>query len=108
MAFESLADKFQAVFKKMRGQDKLTEENMDSALREIRIALLEADVNYKVVKAFTDDVKEKALGQEVLFKVNPSEMLVKICLADGVPLVNKDYNSRLDVIVSSNMDYFEG
>jgi signal recognition particle subunit SRP54 len=60
MAFESLADKFQAVFKKMRKEDKLTEANMDSALREIRIALLEADVNYKVVKAFTDDVKEKA------------------------------------------------
>ena len=79
MAFESLADKFQAVFKKMRGEDKLTEANMDSAIREIRIALLEADVNYKVVKAFTDDVKEKALGQDVLLKVNPSEMLIKIC-----------------------------
>ena len=85
MAFESLADKFQAVFKKMRGEDKLTEANMDSAIREIRIALLEADVNYKVVKAFTDDVKEKALGQDVLLKVNPSEMLIKIC---HVPVID--------------------
>src|SRR5574344_2704255 len=90
MAFESLADKFQAVFKKMRKEDKLTAENMDSAIREIRIALLEADVNYKVVKAFTDDVKEKALGQEVLLKVNPSEMLVKICHDELVDLLGAD------------------
>jgi len=90
MAFESLADKFQAVFKKMRGEDKLTEANMDSAIREIRIALLEADVNYKVVKAFTDDVKEKALGQDVLLKVNPSEMLIKICHDELVELLGAD------------------
>lgn len=79
MAFESLTEKFQSVFKKMRKEDKLTELNMASALREIRIALLESDVNYKVVKAFTDKVREKALGTEVLTKVNPSEMLIKIC-----------------------------
>jgi signal recognition particle subunit SRP54 len=90
MAFESLSEKFQAVFKKMRKEDKLTESNMDAALREIRIALLEADVNYKVVKAFTDDVKEKALGQEVLLKVNPSEMLVKICHDELVDLLGAD------------------
>jgi signal recognition particle subunit SRP54 len=79
MPFETLTDKFSAVFKKMRGEDKLTPENMEAALREIRVALLEADVNYKVVKAFTDDVREKALGQEVLLKVNPSQQLIKIC-----------------------------
>jgi signal recognition particle subunit SRP54 len=90
MAFESLSEKFQAVFKKMRKEDKLTESNMDAALREIRIALLEADVNYKVVKAFTDDVKEKALGQQVLLKVNPSEMLVKICHDELVDLLGAD------------------
>ena len=90
MAFESLADKFQAVFKKMRKESELTEANMDGALREIRIALLEADVNYKVVKAFTDDVKEKALGQQVLLKVNPSEMLVKICHDELVELLGAD------------------
>jgi signal recognition particle subunit SRP54 len=90
MAFESLSEKFQAVFKKMRKEDKLTEANMDAALREIRIALLEADVNYKVVKAFTDDVKEKALGQDVLLKVNPSEMLVKICHDELVELLGAD------------------
>lgn len=79
MAFESLTEKFSNIFKKMRRQSTLTEENMDAALKEIRIALLEADVNYKVVKAFTNDVKEKALGQEVLKKVNPSQQLIKIC-----------------------------
>lgn len=90
MAFESLSEKFQAVFKKMRKEDRLTSENMDSALREIRIALLEADVNYKVVKAFTEDVKEKALGEEVLLKVNPGEMLVKICHDELVSLLGAD------------------
>ncbi|MCH3909813.1 MAG: signal recognition particle protein [Bacilli bacterium] len=90
MAFESLSEKFQSVFKKMRKEDKLTEDNMNSALKEIRIALLEADVNYKVVKAFTDDVKEKAMGQDVLLKVNPSEMLVKICHDELVELLGAD------------------
>ena len=79
MAFESLTEKFSNIFKKMRRESTLTEANMDAVLKEIRIALLEADVNYKVVKAFTNDVKEKALGQEVLKKVNPSQQLIKIC-----------------------------
>lgn len=79
MAFESLTEKFSNIFKKMRRESTLTEANMDAALKEIRIVLLEADVNYKVVKAFTNDVKEKALGQEVLKKVNPSQQLIKIC-----------------------------
>lgn len=79
MAFESLTEKFSNIFKKMRRESTLTEANMDAALKEIRIALLEADVNYKVVKAFTNDVKEKALGQEALKKVNPSQQLIKIC-----------------------------
>ena len=58
MAFETLSEKFSALFKKMRKEDKLTEANVESAIREIRIALLEADVNFKVVKAFTEDVRE--------------------------------------------------
>ena len=78
MAFESLSDKLSGVFKKMRGQSKLTEKNMEDMLREIRVALLESDVNFKVVKSFINDVKEKALGQDVYNKVNPSQMVVKI------------------------------
>ncbi len=78
MAFESLTDKFSNIFKKLRGQARLTEANMEEMLKEIRIALLEADVNYKVVKEFTNSVKEKAIGQDVLSKLNPSQMVVKI------------------------------
>lgn len=93
MAFESLSERFQSIFKKMRKEDKLTEENMDSALKEIRVALLEADVNFKVVKAFVSDVKEKALGQEVLLHVNPGEQLVKICYDELVELLGSDNTS---------------
>jgi len=90
MAFESLSEKFSNLFKKMRKEDKLTDKNMDEAIREIRIALLESDVNYKVVKAFTEEVKEKALGQEVLRKVNPSQQLIKICHDELVQLLGAD------------------
>lgn len=78
MAFESLSDRFQAILKKVRGQSRLTEANMEEMLKEIRVALLEADVNFRVVKEFVNQVKEKALGQEVLTKVSPGQMLVKI------------------------------
>ena len=78
MAFEALTDKLSRIFKKIRGQARLTESNMEDMLKEIRVSLLEADVNYRVVKEFTNNVREKALGQEVLTKVNPGQMLVKI------------------------------
>ncbi|MBR4274549.1 MAG: signal recognition particle protein, partial [Bacilli bacterium] len=94
MAFETLSEKFSALFKKMRKEDKLTEANVESAIREIRIALLEADVNFKVVKAFTEDVREKALGQEVLLKVNPSQQFIKICHDELVTLLGQD-NSQI-------------
>jgi signal recognition particle subunit SRP54 len=90
MAFESLTDRFQAIFKKMRREDHLTAANMDAALGEIRVALLEADVNFKVVKAFLDEVREKAAGQEVLASVKPSEMLVKICHDEIKSLLGDD------------------
>ena len=78
MAFENLTEKLSRIFKKLRGQARLTESNMDEMLKEIRIALLEADVNYKVVKEFINNVKEKAIGQDVLTKLNPSQMITKI------------------------------
>ena len=78
MAFESLTERMQSIFKKMRGQAHITESNMDEMLREVRLALLEADVNYKVVKEFVGNVKEKAIGQKVLTKLSPGEMFVKI------------------------------
>ena len=79
MAFESLSDRFASIFKKIKGESRLTEKNMTEMLREIRIALLEADVNFKVVKSFVKEVEEKALGQDVYASVNPSQMIVKIC-----------------------------
>ncbi len=90
MAFESLSDKLSLIFKKLRGQSRLTEQNMEDMLKEIRIALLEADVNFKVVKEFTNNVKEKAIGQDVLSKLNPSQMIVKIVHDELVELLGSD------------------
>ena len=78
MAFESLGDKLQGVFKKLRGKGKLTESDIKEAMREIKLALLEADVNFKIVKEFVNKVSEKALGAEVLESLTPSQQLVKI------------------------------
>ena len=90
MAFESLTDRFSNIFKKLRGQTTLSEKNMDDMLKEVRIALLEADVNFKVVKSFIEDVKEKAVGQDVYNKVNPSQMIVKIVHDELVDLLGSD------------------
>ena len=76
--FESLSKRLEGVFKNIRGQGKLTEKNMKESLQEIRMALLEADVNYKVVKGFITDVQEAATGQQVLDAVHPGQMIVKI------------------------------
>jgi len=76
--FDTLSDKLQRVFKNLRGEGKLTAENMDAALREIRMALLEADVHFKVVKQLLENIKQKALGQEVLQQLSPAQQVVKI------------------------------
>jgi len=76
--FDSLSEKLQRVFKNLRGEGKLTAENMESALREIRVALLEADVHFKVVKQLMENIKAKAMGQEVLQALSPSQQVVKI------------------------------
>ena len=70
--FEGLSDKLQETFKKLRGRGKLTEADVTEALREVRMALLEADVNFKVVKDFVNSVKEKSLGEKVIKGVNPA------------------------------------
>ena len=76
--FESLGDRLQNALQKMKGYGKITEENVSDMMREIRLALLEADVNYTVVKEFTNNVKEKALGEEVKKSLKPGEVFVKI------------------------------
>lgn len=78
MAFESLSDRLSKAFKNISGQGKLTEKNMNEMLKEVRMSLLEADVNYTVVKDFIANVKEKAMGQEVMDSLNPGQMVVKI------------------------------
>ncbi len=90
MAFEGLQDRLQGVFKKLRGHGKLTEANIEEMLKEIRIALLEADVNFKVVKQFINDVKEKAIGEKVIGSLNPSQMVVKIVKDELVDLFGKE------------------
>ena len=76
--FNNLGDRFKDIFKKVSGQGKLTEANMKDALREVRLALLEADVNYGVAKNFVSKIREKALGEEVISGVNPTQQFVKI------------------------------
>ena len=78
MAFESLGNKLSLIFKKMKGQATLSEKNMDEMLAEVRKALLEADVNYSVVSSFIEEIKKEAIGQKVLDKVSPGNMVVKI------------------------------
>ncbi len=78
MPFEQLTDRFNSIFKKLRGQARLTESNMDEMLKEIRVALLDADVNYKVVKDFINNVREESIHQKVLETLSPSQMVVKI------------------------------
>lgn len=90
MAFESLSERFQLIIKKMKGQTRLTEANMEDMLKEIRVALLEADVNYKVVKEFVNDIKEKALGQDVFKALSPSQMVVKIVHEELEELLGSD------------------
>jgi signal recognition particle subunit SRP54 len=76
--FENLSDKLESVFKKLRGHGKLSENNIDEGLKEVRLALLEADVHYRVVKGFIEDVRLRALGQEVMASLTPGQQVVKI------------------------------
>ena len=100
--FENLSDRLQKVLKDIRGYGKITEDNISDMMREIRLSLLEADVNYKVVKEFTNTVKEKALGEEVRKSLSPGEVFVKIVKDELVKLlggekeelvVNKDFTT---------------
>ena len=93
--FDSLSEKLQSVFKNLRGYGKLTEKNVADALREVRLALLEADVNYKVAKDFIERTKQRALGQEVLTSVTPGQQIVKIVHDELVMLMGGDTDGVL-------------
>ncbi|AHZ84610.1 signal recognition particle protein [Bdellovibrio bacteriovorus] len=97
--FENLSDKIMTSLKKVRGQHKISEANIEEVIKEIRLSLLEADVNFKVVKTFIDKVKEKALGQDVLTNVNPGQMFVKIVHDE---LVNVLGGGAVDINVREN------
>lgn len=90
MAFESLTDKLQNVFKKLRGKGRLTEEDVKAALKEVKMALLEADVNFKVVKQFVKSVEERAVGQDVMNGLNPGQMVVKIVNEELIALMGSE------------------
>ncbi len=85
--FEDLTQKLELVFKKLRGQGKITEANVSESLREVRRVLLDADVNYKVVKQFIDDVQKRSIGQEVLESITPGQLIVKIIFDEMVKLM---------------------
>ena len=87
MAFEGLSTRLQAITKKLKGEARITESNMKEMLREVKLALLEADVNYKIVKEFINNVQEKALGQEVMKSLKPGEQVVKIVKDELVELL---------------------
>src|SRR5947207_14275302 len=85
--FDALSTRLQSVFDKLGGHGRLTEDNIEAALREVRVALLEADVNFKVVRAFIERVKTKAVGHEVLTSLTPAHQVVKIVHDERVALI---------------------
>ena len=90
MAFESLADKLQNVFKNLRGKGRLSEADVKAALKEVKMALLEADVSFKVVKQFISSVQERAIGQDVLESLTPGQMVIKIVNEELVKLMGSE------------------
>lgn len=97
--FENLSDKLDRAFKTLKGQGKITEINVAETLKEVRKALLDADVNYKVAKQFTDTVKEKALGENVLIAVSPGQLMVKIVHDELAKLMGGD---AIDINIKAN------
>lgn len=95
--FDSLSDKLESVFKKLRGQGVMTEDNIKEALREVRLALLEADVNFKVVKDFVENVRVKAVGTEVLTSVSPGQQVIRIVRDELVAIMGGGEDNSLDL-----------
>ena len=93
--FENLSDKLDAVFKKLKGHGKLSEKNIEQGLKEVRMALLEADVHYRVAKRFVADVKERALGQEVLASLTPGQQVIKIVNEELTELMGSSHEDLI-------------
>ena len=90
MAFESLTEKLQNVFKNLRSKGRLTEEDVKAALKEVKMALLEADVNFKVVKQFVKTVEERAVGADAMNGLNPGQMVIKIVNEELIALMGSE------------------
>ena len=90
MAFEGLSSRLQEITRKIRGKARITESDLKEMLREVKLALLEADVNYKIVKDFVETVREKALGQDVLKSLTPGQQVVKVVKDELVELLRRN------------------
>ena len=106
--FENLTDKFERAFKVLKGQGQITEINVAESLKEVRRALLDADVNFKTAKNFTNSIKEKALGRDVLTSVSPGQLMIKICHEELIRLmggneVQLDLKSSPSVVLMSGL-----
>ena len=95
--FDNLTEKFDSVFKKLRGHGRLTEDNIQEALREVRLVLLEADVNFKVVKDFVASVRERAVGQDVLKSLTPAQQVIKVVREELARLMGEGVDNALDL-----------
>jgi len=95
--FDNLSDKLESVFKKLRGQGVMTEDNIKDALREVRLALLEADVNFRVVKDFVENIRQKAVGTEVMQSLAPGQQVVRIVHDELISLMGGDQDNSLDL-----------
>ena len=91
MAFEGLSEKLGSVFKRLKGRGKLSEADVKEAMREVRMALLEADVSYKVVKDFVAKVSERSVGEEVLSSLTPAQQVIKIVNEELVALIAEEH-----------------
>ena len=97
--FDNLSERLQGVFKSLKGQGKLSESNISDALRQVRIALLEADVSLPVAKAFLEQVRERAVGQEVLKGLNPGQAVVGVVRDEMVHLLERQHTDRFRVLM---------
>ena len=92
MAFESLSDKLQNVFKKLKSKGTLSEDDVKTALKEVRMALLEADVNFRVVKQFTKSIEEKAIGSDIMNGLNPGQQVIKLVNEEMTSLMGPSFH----------------
>ena len=106
--FTTLTEKIESVFKQLRGQAVLTEQNISDALKEVRLALLEADVNFKIVKDFIEKVREKAVGQEVLKSLTPANQVVKVVWEELRDLLGHEQSAPASVFPTANRHYDGG